>query len=70
MHDIPGNSVAVGNTARIIRTYESFVSKYEKLIQNKPCYGQSYTLRNRRLCPEEKAQMVEEIDSKGIWFVV
>lgn len=51
-HDIPDNSVAVGNPAQIISTLDAYLEKERIRMHNAPCYGEDYTLR--RNVPMEK----------------
>lgn len=43
--DIPDDSVAIGNPAKVICTYDEFVSRKKKELENNPCFDESYTLR-------------------------
>lgn len=52
IHDIPDNSVAVGNPAQIISTLDAYLEKERIRMHNAPCYGEDYTLR--RNVPMEK----------------
>lgn len=51
-HDIPDNSVAVGNPAQIISTLDAYLEKECIRMETAPCYGEDYTLR--RNVPMEK----------------
>lgn len=51
-HDIPDNSVAVGNPAQIISTLDAYLEKERIRMETAPCYGEDYTLR--RNVPMEK----------------
>lgn len=65
--NIPANSIAVGNPARVIGYYEDYVAKRKKQMETKPCYDYSYTIN--RITSEKKKQMIEEIKEKGGGFV-
>ena len=66
--DIPSNTVAVGNPARMVSSLGEFVSKYKALVENRPCYGEEYTLR-RNVSQTQKHQMVRELQD-GVGFVI
>lgn len=38
-HDIPSNSIAVGNPCRVIDTFENFKYKHQNLIRTRPVYS-------------------------------
>lgn len=43
--DIPGNSVAVGNPARVVSSLEAYLQKIKAEMQEVPLFGEEYTLR-------------------------
>ena len=43
--DIPSNSVAVGSSARVICTLDTYLEKEKERMKDAPCYGAEYTLR-------------------------
>ena len=43
-NSIPDNSVVVGNPARVVKTYDAFISSYSKLMSQVPVYDESYSL--------------------------
>ena len=43
--DIPKNSIAVGNPAKVIDSYENWIRKREKEMQKYPRFGEAYTTR-------------------------
>ena len=61
--DIPGNSVAVGNPARVIRTYEEYSNKVKNDFEHSAVFDESYTLRNKHLTSEMKNKMCDELKS-------
>lgn len=61
--DIPDNSIAAGNPIRIIGTYDDFVEKHKKQMQERPVY---HTLWPDKTW-EEKDQMRKEL-SDGIGY--
>lgn len=44
-HDIPDNSVAMGNPARVVCSLEAYLEKERLRMEQAPCYGEEYTLR-------------------------
>lgn len=68
-HDIPSNSVAMGSPASIAGRYDEYIDKMKDLMQKKPKYDESYTLRNPNITDEMKNKMKTELDSAKIGFV-
>ena len=64
---VPADSVAVGNPARVIGSYEDYVEKRKIQMQTKPCYDYSYTIN--QITSEKKEQMIKEIKKMGGGFV-
>lgn len=62
--DIPDNSVAVGNPARVIGTYDDFVSKNKKLFHDKPIWNTHYSKKSVK----EKQEMKEKLLESGYGF--
>ena len=44
-HDIPEDSLAAGNPARVIGTCSGFIEKRKSEMKQFPCFGEEYTLR-------------------------
>ena len=63
----PANSVAVGNPAHVIGSYEDYVEKRKIQMQTRPCYDYSYTIN--QITSEKKEQMIKEIKKMGGGFV-
>lgn len=61
--DIPDNSIAVGNPIRIIGTYDDFVEKHKKQMQERPVYDTLWSDKTW----EEKEQMRREL-ADGIGY--
>lgn len=66
--DIPANSVAVGNPARVIRTYQEYSDKVKNNFEHSAVYDESYTLRNKHITDKIKSKMYDELES-GCGFV-
>lgn len=45
-HDVPDNSLAVGNPAKVIGTYEEYMEKNHRLMEENPLFDVSYTIEN------------------------
>lgn len=60
--DIPDNSVAVGNPAKVICSLEEYLQKQKENMENAPVYGVDYTLRGD-LTEEKKRQMISELQN-------
>lgn len=63
--DIPSNSVAVGNPAKVTCTYDEFIARKKKEMNLSPCFDERYTLRNSKLSPEMKKEMVDKLLANG-----
>lgn len=62
--DIPDNSVAVGNPARVIGTYDAYVDKIQKQFKSSPKWETHYSEKSN----EEKIEMREKLLESGIGF--
>lgn len=61
--DIPDNSVVVGNPMRVIGTYEEYIEKHRKNMEN----GIVYDVNPNDLTQEDKRRMLGEIE--GIAYI-
>lgn len=61
--DIPDNSVAAGNPARVIERYDTYVERHRRQMESRPVY---HTLWSEKT-EEEKEQMRKEL-SDGIGY--
>lgn len=67
--DIPDNSVAVGNPARVVGTCSEYIEKHKKRMQDPElCYWDT-KLRLPMTTKEEKKKLNEEIDGKIVYFL-
>ncbi len=66
---IPTNSVAVGCPARVICTYDEYISKRNRQMMESPCYDWSYTLGGG-ITQEKKEEMIAALEKSGWGFVV
>lgn len=62
--DIPDNSVAVGNPARVIGTYDAYMEKNRRLMETAPVYHTHYSQKSA----EEIRSMQEKLMGGGIGF--
>ena len=61
--DIPDNSVAAGNPARVIGSYDDFVERHRRQMETRPVY---HTLWSEKT-EEEKEQMRKDLED-GIGY--
>lgn len=61
--DIPSNSVAAGSPARILCTLEEYLNKERTRMDNAPCYGEEYTLR-QNVSMEKRLEQKSALDGK------
>ena len=64
--DIPSNSVAAGNPARVICTLDEYLEKIRSLMKQRPVYDESWTLR-KGITPSMKEKMNKELED-GVGF--
>lgn len=67
-HDIPSNSVAVGSPARVISSLDAYLEKEKERMQDSPCYGEEYTLR-QNVSMEKRMEQKEALSHK-IGFII
>lgn len=65
---IPANSVAVGNPARVICSYEDYVQKRKHQMAGLPCCDESYIIG--RITPQKKEEMRHMVKENGIGFML
>lgn len=63
-NDIPDNSVVVGNPARVIYTYDEYIAKNKKMMEDAPVFNTHYSKKTM----EEKMQMRDALINGGIGF--
>lgn len=66
-HDIPDNSLAVGNPAKVIGTYEAYMEKNRQWMEEKPLFDASYMIGN--ITPEKRDEMKKRLQD-GIGYIV
>lgn len=62
-HDIPSNTVVAGNPAKQISSLEDYLKKENNRMENSPCYGEEYTLR-QNVSMEKRREQKEDLKSK------
>lgn len=62
--DIPDNSVAVGNPARVISTYDDYMKKAQHQLETLPKWDTHYSQKSEA----EKRQMAEMLQKSGYGF--
>ena len=63
--DIPSNSLALGNPAKVICSYDEYIERKKQEIEVCPSYDESYTMRSAQLTTEKKQQMIDELKNNG-----
>ncbi len=67
--NIPDDSVAVGNPARVIKALSVYLEENKQKMSSENVYGEEYTLRNKGFCEMERKTMLEACDRQGVIFV-
>lgn len=62
-HDVPDNTVVVGNPAKRICSLDEYLSKERKRMENSPCYGEEYTLR-KNVSMEKRTTQKQALKNK------
>jgi maltose O-acetyltransferase len=57
--DIPANSVAVGNPARVISSLENYLERELVYMNEENTFGEDFTLRNKKFNHYHVSQMIE-----------
>lgn len=65
--DIPSNVVAAGSPAKVICSLDEYIERNKKLMGNRPCYSEDYTLR-KNLSRDKREQMYRDLTT-GFGFV-
>ena len=62
------DSVYCGNPAKKIMSYNQYIQKNKLLMNERPIYDESYTLRNNKITNKQKEEMYISLEN-GIGFV-
>lgn len=68
-HNVEADSVVVGNPAQKIKSYTDFIAEQKVYIENKPCYGEEYTLRNPMLQESQKLEQKKAVKENRFGYV-
>lgn len=68
-HDIPDNSVAVGNPARVVKSLQGFIDERKKEMLSDNVFGDQYTLRNDSFGENERRALLEACEKYGSVYV-
>lgn len=66
-NSVPSKTVCAGNPARVICGLDDYLNKHKKLMDERPIYDDSYTLR-QNITLEKKMKQYEELHN-GIGYV-
>ncbi len=66
---ISSNSVAAGNPARIICTFDEYFEKFKMKITKNNSFGDEYTFRNPEFSEQQRAEMKTSCEKYGEIFV-
>jgi maltose O-acetyltransferase len=67
--DIPDNSIAVGNPARVVRSFDDYLNREKGRMKENNVFGDEYTLRNPNFGEAERAEMIKAVEESG-WLYV
>ena len=68
-HDIPDDSVAVGNPAHVIKSLGRFIEDNKKVISSDNVFDDKYTLRNPGFGPSERKELLDACEKHGVIYV-
>ncbi|MGN1479473.1 MAG: acyltransferase [Acutalibacteraceae bacterium] len=66
--DIESNSVAVGNPAKVIKTYDEYFEENKQLIKTSPVFDMSYKIGS--ITDEKKEEMKKLLDGSKTGFIL
>lgn len=67
--DIPDDSVAVGNPARVVKTLSAYLEESKQKMSSENVFGEKYTLRNEAFGKAERKAMLEACEKHGVIYV-
>lgn len=68
-HNIPDDSVAVGNPARVVKHLDEYLKREKDRMKGNNVFGEEYTLRNHSFGEKERMVMIKSIEESG-WLYV
>lgn len=63
--NIPDNSVAVGNPAKVVCSYDEFIKRKDAEKDNSPYFDKKYTLNNPDFNINMKQEMIDKLKANG-----
>lgn len=67
--DIPDDSVAVGNPARIVKALSAYLEENKQKMSSENVFGETFTLRNESFGEEERKTLVDACKKHGDIYV-
>ena len=67
--DIPEDSVAVGNPARVVKALSTYLEENKQRMSSETVFGEKFTLRNEGFGEEERKTLVEACKKHGVIYV-
>ncbi|HHT23877.1 MAG TPA: acyltransferase [Bacteroidales bacterium] len=67
--DIPDNSVAMGNPAKVLCSLDMYNLIEQSKMNDENCFDESFTLRNKYITQEQKDNMIDVCKKHGRAFV-
>lgn len=67
--DIPDNSVAVGNPARVVKSLDDYLNREKGRMKDNNVFGEEYTLRNPQFGEVDRLKMYKAVEEEG-WLYV
>lgn len=68
--DVPTNSVAAGNPAKVICTLDEYLSKEKNLMTSENTFNEEYTLRNKHFNKIQKNEMINACEKYNKAYVI
>jgi maltose O-acetyltransferase len=68
-HDIPGNSVAIGAPAKVIKSLSEFMETKEREMAPDCLFGEEFTVRNPDFSVGEKKELIDACNRYGQVYV-
>ena len=68
--DIPSNSVAVGNPAKVICSLDEYLEKEKKKMNDTKIFGDEYTVRNKKMTIKQKQEMIDVCVHRSRAYVI
>ena len=61
-HNIPSNSVAVGNPAKVVCSLDEYLTREKQLMTPENTFGEKYTLRNPDFSNQDRRELLKACD--------